>query len=1285
MKKYFGAHNHTMYSNLRLIDCINKPKDLINKAIELGLSGIAITDHEALCSHMEVNQFVKKLREKNPDFVVGLGNEIYLTDDRSSGQRYYHFIITAKNKHGYRALKELSSKAWYNMYSDRGLERVPTLKSELKEVMKNYKGDVIAQTACIGGELSQLSLAMMDAREKGNKELANEYYKKIRGFVDFCIDVFGKDDFFIECAPANNAEQIKVNKKLFEIARAYGLRMIFATDAHYLRPEDRSVHKAFLNSKDGEREVDEFYQYSYLMNSDEVEELLSYCFDKETINWLFENTLYLQNKIEFYSLESHQDIPEVEVKNYPKKIAKEEYAVLSSLYNSDNIQERYWINQCEEALIEKGLDKDKRYWDRLEEEANTKRIVGEKLQTCMFSYPNTLQHYIDLFWRCGSTVGAGRGSACSGLNHYLLGITQLDPIKWNLPFWRYLNPERVELGDIDLDLAPSKLQTIFEEIRKERGELGLVQVCTFGTEGTKSAIQTACRGYRSEDYPNGIDVDEAQYLSSLIPVERGFQWSIHDVVNGDVEKSRLPVTQFINEIAQYPGLLEIIEGIEGLVSRRGSHASGVILFDENIYDSAAIMRTPSGALVTQWDLHMQEAAGSVKYDFLLTSVQDIIIETINLLQKDNKIEKDLSLREIYNKYLHPEVLPQNDEEMWNALAEGRVINCFQFDSAVGSQAAKKIKPQSPMEMADANGLMRLMTAEKGAETPLDKYVRFKNDISQWYNEMERAGLTPEEMKTIEPYFKSSYGVPPSQEQLMMMLMDENICGFTLAEANSARKIVGKKQMDKIPELHDKVLKQAKSKKLGNYIWNNGVGPQMGYSFSIIHALAYSFVGMQTLYLATHFNPIYWNTACLIVDSGSLEESSDSTNYKKIAIAIGKMRKAGIKISLVNVNKSGFGFEPDAENNQVLFGLKAVMGVGDDLVNKIIDNRPYSSVNEFLEKVNPNRAGMVALIKGGAFDELVPDRVQCMKDYIWETCDKKKRITLQNLAGLMKYNLIPDVYKQEKRVYEFTRYLKAMCKYTPTHYKLDERGIKFLESIDSDDLIEQDNKGNFVLSLKDWDKVYQFNIDSFRTYINNNKELLLNKLNGIIFLEDMNKYASGTISAWEMETLCFYYHEHELANIDLDKYGLVDFFELAPEPEVERTYTTRTGHKGNIFKLNKIAGTCIAKDKLRSTVSLLTVNGVVDVKFRKEYFSLFDKQISVRGEDGVKHVVEKSWFNRGSMIIVQGFRSDDNFIPRKYGNVGHQLYKINSVDGKDLTIQTSRHAGDVEESEGCRRK
>lgn len=214
---------------------------------------------------------------------------------------------------------------------------------------------------------------------------------------------------------------------------------------------------------------------------------------------------------------------------------------------------------------------------------------------------------------------------------------------------------------------------------------------------------TACRGYRSEEYPDGIDVDMAQYMSSLIPQERGFLWPIEDVINGNPEKGRKPVTVFVNTVNQYPGLLDIITRIQGLVNKRSSHASGVILFDENIFDTAAVMRTPKGALITQWDLHDQEAGGSVKYDFLLTAVQDIIIQTISLLQEDGVIEKDLTLREVYNKYLHPSVLPQNDKKMWDALANGDVLGCFQFDSSVGAQAAKKIKPQNPHEMADANG------------------------------------------------------------------------------------------------------------------------------------------------------------------------------------------------------------------------------------------------------------------------------------------------------------------------------------------------------------------------------------------------------------------------------------------------------------------------------------------------------------------------------------------------------------------------------------------------------
>ncbi len=612
---YFDNHAHTEFSNLRLLDCINKPEALIDKAIELGLSGIAITDHESLSSHIRVNKYTKKIQEKYPDFTVALGNEIYLTDTRDKGQRYYHFILIAKDKIGYRGLKELSSIAWQSSYYDRKMERVPTLKSELATLMKKFKGHIIGTTACIGGELGASILNLQACEEVNDTLNAYRYHQQIVDFMNFCIETFGQDDFYIECSPAASPEQIIANKRMLKIAQCFGVKMSIGCDAHYLRKEDRYIHKAYLNSKGGEREVDSFYEFCHLFTEDEARESFKNSYDDVTIDMLFESSNELKDKIEFYSLEQHQSIPEVEVTDYKKGFVpykwEDKYPILCSLIRSDNIQERYWVNECILSLQEKGLYKDERYLERLEEEARVKRVIGEKLQTCMFAYPNTLKHYVDLFWDCGSTVGAGRGSACAALNHYLLGITQLDPIEWDLPFWRYLNDERTELGDIDLDLAPSKIRKIFKEIRKERGQLGLVQVCTFGTEGTKSAILTACRGYRSEDFPDGIDVDMAQYMSSLVPQERGFLWPIEDVVKGNEEKGRKPVKSFINAVNQFPGLLDIITRIQGLVNKRSSHASGVILFDENIYDTAAVMKTPKGALITQWDLHDQEAAGQL--------------------------------------------------------------------------------------------------------------------------------------------------------------------------------------------------------------------------------------------------------------------------------------------------------------------------------------------------------------------------------------------------------------------------------------------------------------------------------------------------------------------------------------------------------------------------------------------------------------------------------------------------------------------------------------------------
>ena len=1292
----FSPHNHTEMSNFRILDSINKLNPLVKRGHDIGLAGMAITDHETIAQSIKIC----KLQKEYPDFKIAIGNEIYLTDTRDKNQKYYHFILIAKDKIGHKQLRKLSSIAWMQSYYDRGLERVPTLKSELTNIITENPGHLLATSACIGGELSSSILAMETARKVGDRQTEVISYQQVVNFMNFVDNLFG-DDFYVEIAPAASSEQILANKKLIEIAKFYNKKVIIGDDSHYYDKVDRLIHKAYLNSKGGERETDSFYKYAYLHDEAELyEDMVDFTND---IPSFCENSMDMFDKIEIYDLQHSQTIPRVPVTDYPKVEKNTKYPELDRMFNSDDKYERYWVNECEKGLKEKGLVKPE-YLDELEEEARVKRIIGEKLDTNMFSYPITLKYYIDMMWDCGSLVGAGRGSSCAALNHYLLGITQLDPIEWNLPFFRYMNDERLELGDIDIDVCPSKKPVIVKKIKEERGQrfnpdideisrknLGCVLVATYGTEGSKSAVLTACRGYRSEEYPDGIDTDEAQYLASFIPSERGFLWTISEVVNGNPEKDRAPIAAFINEVNQYPGLLDIILGIEGLINKRSSHASGVILFDEDPYEFGCFMKTPKGEVITQYDLHDCEAAGMTKYDFLVTEVQDKLAQAIRFLQEDNLIEgkEDISLRAVYDKYFHPNVIPLEDETIWKAIQSGNIINIFQFDSDIGSQAAKKIKPTNILELTDANGLMRLMTSEKGAETPMEKYIRFKNNIDLWYQEMNAAGLTKQEMKTLEPYFKSSYGVPPSQEQLMLMLMDKDICGFTLKEANAARKVVGKKQMDKIPELRDKVLNQAKSPTLGQYVWKYGIGPQMGYSFSIIHALAYSFIGFQTAYIATKWNPIYWDAACLVVNSGGLEEEDDmeydedgiptqkkeqSTDYTKIAKALNEIIDKGIKVSLVDINKSDYGFKPDVENNQILFGMKALSSVGAAVIDEIKENRSYRTFKEFLLKTHLNKTAMISLIKAGAFDKLVQpingydNRLVVMAEYLINSSKPKSKLTLQNFNGLIEANLIPAELEIEKQTFILNKILKKNK--TKEYYNIPT-------TINIDKIIQQ--YGEIVdiidntpcIDQKIWDKIYQATMDTARDWLKDNQKEVLKKYNQKLFKEEWDKYAEGTISAWEMNALCFYYHEHELINVDNEKYGIKDFNNI-PNLNIESMWK-RNGKDIPIYKINRIAGTVIGKDDTRHSISLLTTTGVVNVKFTRDFYAMFKKQISEVAADGTKKVKEKSWFSRGTKLIVAGYRRDDTFVCKKYKNTsGHQLYRIIEVNGKDLKITSTRY-------------
>lgn len=832
----------------------------------------------------------------------------------------------------------------------------------------------------------------------------------------------------------------------------------------------------------------------------------------------------------------------------------------------------------------------------------------------------------------------------------------------------------------------------------------VLNIGTFKTEGTKSAILSACRGYRSEEFPKGIEIDTAQYLSSLIPQERGKLWSIQDVVYGNKEKERKPSREFINEIEKYEGLLDIIIKIDGLVCGRSIHASGIYITNDSYTKTNAMMKAPNGQETSQFDMLDSDYQGNIKFDALTIEALDIIQKCIELLIKDGYIEEKATLKETYESVIGPDVITDK-KEYWDIAANREMLSCFQFDTAVGSDAIAKIRPDNISDAMQANSLMRLMASEKGAETPLDKFIRYKNDISLWYMEMDNYNLTRKEQKILERYLKQIYGVASTQEDLMKIVMDSDISGFDIIEANKLRKAIAKKKADLMEEVKNLFYKKCKEKgtseNLANYVWHEIAIPQAGYSFSCIHTLSYSTIALQELMLYKNYPSIYWNTSVLLVNSASIEEyvnedfvekqydengeeikekdKNSSLNYDKIAKALGIIIKAGIKITPPLINLSTKDFEPDVKNNRILYSLKALSGVGDKEIEQIIDNRPYTSLENFLEKNNIKKPAVISLIKAGAFDELEnKNRAEIMKEYIIKISDTKKVLNMRNFQALMRNGLLPKELEYQCRLFEFNRYIRQKQFKKDVFLLLDSRAQDFMlqnypDFYDTCILVD-----NFVEVIeKNWKKIYDKSMLKAKQYIIDNQEELLNKYNNILIKQQWDKYCLGNISKWEMDSMSFYYHKHELANIDLNKYGISKFSELPEEPVIDRIFEIK-GRQIPIYKIEKIIGTCIGKNNIKNTFTLLTSDGeVVDIRLTKEHYAYYNKQIS-EIEDGVKKVKEKSWFTRGTKLMVVGIRRGSGFMAKKYKNTGgHRLYKITEVvnNGTEMLLSSSRYGAE----------
>lgn len=1325
-----SVHNHTHFSNLRLRDCIIREDKLIDYAIELGHSVLAITDHEALSCHIKAQKYYQKIKEKNPDFKLILGNEIYLCrdgltkDNFISGQdRYYHFILLAKDEIGHAQLRELSTRAWKRSWISKGkMRRVPTYYSDLFEVIGANPGHLIGSTACLGGCLP--TQIMRASTNPGNKELL----ERIDNWVIQLHNLFGESNFYLELQPSATTEQTYVNRKLIEMSERLGIPYIITTDSHYLKKEDAPIHEAFLNAQDGDREVKSFYLTTYMMSTEELESHLD--LTEEELEKAYGNILTIRNNCKDYDLAKPLEIPilpwrEFNPKNVLRPTMRAAIPHFKTFEESDFIGDKKLIDCIVEKVESDERLQNKETYDAIEDCLEKTWTSSIKNKTHWSSYYLNLQKIIDCCWDAGTLVGPGRGSGVGFILLYLCDITQINPL-WETvqtKSWRFLNPDRVSVLDVDIDIEGSRRKKVLQYLRQAYGEDYVTNVATFGTEKPKSAILTAARGL-------GIDIDAASAIAALIPVDRGQPRSLRQCFYGDEEAGFAPVKQFVYEMTEnYPELWEVALRIEGLVNRLGQHAGGVIFTDKPLVDYTALMRAPDGTLVTAYDLHDDEAVSLIKYDLLSIEGLDKIHNELDLLVEYGYVTPESTLKETYEKVVGIYNLERDNPDMWKMIWEHRILSLFQMEQQSGIQGIALTHPQSVDDLAHLNSVIRLMAQEKGAELPLAKYARFKNDINLWYDEMDHYGVKKEHQELLKKILLNSYGICEAQELFMELVQIPECGGFDLNWADRLRKSIAKKKASEFEALEKEYYTVTKEKGLDehlcNYVWSVLVSTSRGYGFNLSHTLSYSLVALQEMNLAFKYPLILWDCACLINDAGggsdSEEESEDSdscencyeevvvssidsfvdepddddeddeddedeeeapkkvekkkkkaksSNYGKVATAIGKMREEGVSIVPPDINESKLTFSPDVENSEIRYGLTGITRVGADIVSEIIKNRPYQNLEDLLNRVKMKKPQVINLIKAGALD-CFGDRTEIMHEYIDLISGKKKRITLQNMRMLIDFGLIPDEYDMSRRVFNYNAYLRKLLDDDKKTYLLNDVAFGFYEKNFDIDKLKEDSRAEsgFSILKTSWKPIYDSYMAKVRPYVQSHNQELLKAVNDRLESDMWNKYCKGSLSKWEMDSVSFYSHPHELAGADLSAYNCVDYFSLPEEPVIETEIMIK-GKKIPLYKIVRIAGTVLDRDKNKHSVTLLTTSGVVTVKIFGTVFAHYDKQISERGDDGKKHVIEKSLFTRGTKIIITGIRRGEVFVAKKYARTPYPLVEKIDEIYEDGTIRTS---------------
>jgi len=903
MPDFSHLHVHTQFS---LLDGAADISKLYKKAAADGMKALAITDHGNMFG---VFKFVAEAGKHNIKPIVGC--EFYVVDDRHKKQftkekkdKRYHQLMLAKNPEGYKNLVKLCSLGYMEgLYS-----KWPRIDKEL--ILKHHKG-IIATTCCLGASVPQAIL-------RGSEAEAEEEFK-------WWLDLFG-EDYYIEMQRHDLPEQNTVNAVLVKFAKKYNVKVICSNDSHYVDQQDSNAHDILLCVNTGDM------QSTPIATDEEGGKGYRFGFPNDQF--------YFKTQAEMGKL--FDDIPEsldntneivdkVEVLKLKRDILLPNF-VIPPEFNIHNTPDADTLNQWEylkHLTFTGAKERYKEITPEVEERINFELFT---IRTMGFAgYFLIVADFIKHGRNIGVFIGPGRGSAAGSVVAYCTGITNIDPLKYNLLFERFLNPDRKSMPDIDTDFDDAGRQKVIDYVVEKYGKNQVAQIITYGSMAARTSIQDVGRVL---DMP----LSEVNTIKKLVPDTLGI--TLKDAIE------------------QVPELKEILKGndlkaqvlreaekLEGSVRNTGVHAAGIIIAPYDLTDIVPVaVAKDSDLLVTQYDGRVIEDAGVIKMDFLGLKTLTILKDALRLIKQNHDVTIDI------------DYIPLDDKETFELYQRGDTNGTFQFESDGMQMYLRDLKPDKFEDLIAMNALYR-----PGPIEYIPSFIKRKH------------GQEPVvfDLADMEEYLGETYGITVYQEQVM--LLSQKLAGFSKGDADVLRKAMGKKQIEVLNKMEEKFMSGATAKghpkdKLTK-VWNDWKAFAQ-YAFNKSHSTCYAFVAYQTAYLKAHY-PSEYMAAVL----------NNQNNMEKITFFMEECRRMGVQVLGPDINESDMAFAVN-KKGQIRFGLTGVKGVGDKAVESIIEERnergPYTSVYDFAQRSNTrsvNRKSYENLVYGGGFDEFGLNRAR----------------------------------------------------------------------------------------------------------------------------------------------------------------------------------------------------------------------------------------------------------------------------------------------------------------------